>query len=264
MTQFQPCDKCDNGYIYVTNSSGERAVQRCKCYTDYLLKARLDMVLSRSGLSVDALIGTPDKGYFPIEEYQGRDAAGNLPKVKKYVERFADRFKGVHLYLWGDNGTQKSTVATWIMVQLGLRGYQVRTVLMTDLINLLMDENFDEEKEGRVKDLREADFLFIDDAFDAVRKQTLYKSGYQLSFIDTFLRMRLERTPRATIFTSNVPVGSIEDSFGKSIRTLIERNVHVLHFTDYVSAGQDPMDIFADNFEEEKGEREIKLWTPQQ
>ena len=37
----------------------------------------------------------------------------------------------------------------------------------------------------------ECDFLIIDDSFDK-KKATIFKSGYQIPFLDEFLRTRLE------------------------------------------------------------------------
>jgi hypothetical protein len=84
--------------------------------------------------------------------------------------------------------------------------------------------------------LKLVDFLVIDDAFDP-RKSTLYKSGYQFGFLDTFLRYRLETLGRAICFTSNVPVEEIAKSWTPSIASLVQRSVPApMEFTDWLSA----------------------------
>jgi len=107
---------------------------------------------------------------------------------------------------------------------------------MADLLSLLQTETYNHGTESKaVASLRQVDFLVIDDAFDA-RKSTLYKSGYQFSFADTFLRYRLETACKATCFTSNVPVGEISKSWTPSIASLVQRSVHTpMEFRDYIT-----------------------------
>jgi DNA replication protein DnaC len=107
---------------------------------------------------------------------------------------------------------------------------------MADLLSLLQTETFNSGTESdSINTLRSVDFLVIDDAFDP-KKSTLYKSGYQFSFLDTFLRYRLETLSRATCFTSNVPVEEIVKSWTPSIASLVMRSVPTpMEFTDYMT-----------------------------
>jgi DNA replication protein DnaC len=171
-----------------------------------------------------------------IEQYKGEDKFENIPKIKKYITEF-ERFRNVNLYFWSrGNASQKTTIAKNIIVELSLKGYTCQFILMADLLSLLQTETFNSGTESdSINMLRSVDFLVIDDAFDP-KKSTLYKSGYQFSFLDTFLRYRLETLNRATCFTSNVPVEEIVKSWTPSIASLVMRSVPTpMEFTDYMA-----------------------------
>jgi DNA replication protein DnaC len=181
----------------------------------------------------DAGIITPP---YTIEQYRGEDKHENLPKIKKYINEF-ERFKNVSLYFWSHgNASQKTTIAKNIIVELSLKGYTCRFILMADLLSLLQTETYNNGTESKlINKFRTVDFLVIDDAFDP-RKSTLYKSGYQFGFLDTFLRYRLETLNKATCFTSNVPIADIDKSWTPSIASLIKRNISVpMEFSDYMT-----------------------------
>ena len=102
---------------------------------------------------------------------------------------------------------------------------------MSDLVKLLSQESF-EDNDHYLERCRNSDFLIIDDSFDK-KKVTIYKSGYQIPFLDTFLRSRLENDRKATCFTSNTSALNIdEETFGKNLKNLILRTVHEFRFDD--------------------------------
>jgi len=188
---------------------------------------RLNLLLKQAGIT------QPE---FKLTDYKGEDEAQNLPKIKKYISEF-ERFKTVNLYLWSKgNSSQKTTVAKNIIMELLLLGYECQFVLMADLLTLLQKETFgDDAIAEEINRLRLVDFLVIDDAFDS-KKATLYKSGYQFSFLDTFLRYRMETVNKATCFTSNVPISEIGKTWTASIMSLVERSVPTpMEFSDYLN-----------------------------
>ena len=188
---------------------------------------RLNLLLKQAGIT------HPEHG---LGEYQGEDAPQNLPKIKKYIAEF-EKFKSVNLYLWSHgNSSQKTTVAKNIILELSLQGYECLFTLMADLLSLLQKEAFSEgELSGQVERLRAVDFLVIDDAFDP-KKSTVYRSGYQFSYLDTFLRYRMETANKATCFTSNIPIDKIGEMWTPSIMSLVERSVPTpMEFGDYLS-----------------------------
>lgn len=156
--------------------------------------------------------------------YKGQDLAKNVPKLQMYVDRFEKKYKHINLYLWSIlNGTQKSTVARWICRRLIERGFTAHFILMGTLTKALTRRGYDDQDEWLLDTVATVDFLVVDDAFDP-KKVTLYKSGYQIPFLDEFLRQRLEMDRRATCFTSNVCVDSVE-GFGPSLASLVKRSV---------------------------------------
>jgi len=188
---------------------------------------RLGLLLKQAGIT------EPE---YRLDQYQGADERQNIPKIKQYAAEF-ERFKNIHLYLWSSgNSSQKTTVAKNIILELSLQGYECQFILMADLLSLLQKESYSGgDLTEQVERLRTVDFLVIDDAFDP-KKATVYKSGYQFSFLDTFLRYRLETVRKATCFTSNIPVNEINKKWTDSIMSLIERHVPwPMEFTDYLN-----------------------------
>jgi hypothetical protein len=175
--------------------------------------------------------------------YRGSDTPGNIVKLSTYIDRMLHprndhdkRFRSISLYLWSrKNGTQKSTVARWIGRQLIKGGLTSHMVLMSDLAVALTRKGFEDEDGWLLERLDAVDLLIVDDAFDP-KKITLYKSGYQLPFLDTFLRRRLEGLKKGICFTSNVPVTEIGSIFGQSIQALVKRSApDPMEFNDEIN-----------------------------
>ena len=212
----------------------DEAATICSCREqekhDLLLKARAE----RSGLP------TPK---FSPEDYIGKKSFNELRKLKYIVSNF-DKVCEAHFYVWGDNSTQKTTMTCWAGAELLLRKHSVGYITMDALIKGLQLENYPEEGGNKSsfssQELMGKEFLIIDESFDDT-KVLLYKSGYQISFLDGFLRERLERVRASTLFISNKPVESIIDKFGKSIQELVTRSTvgNVLHFQDKVDLNTD-------------------------
>lgn len=157
-----------------------------------------------------------------FENYIGTDRTF-VSRFHTFCEKFDEKFYDKHLYLWSkEHGTQKTTMASIIAKELLKKGKSVRFTLMGDLISLL--SKLDTEDDEQVKSMQECDFLVVDDSFDK-KKCTIYRSGYQLGFLDRFLRQRLEVDRKATCFTSNMSPDSIEsECFGDNLKTLIQRS----------------------------------------
>lgn len=178
---------------------------------------------------------------YRLKDYKGTDAAGNIPKLQRYVKEFSEKFNSASLYFWSKfNATQKSTTAKAIIEELkdlyaenSLSEFQGEFVVANVLMNDLKNEDYDEKSAERVKQYLAADLLVIDDAF-AKDKVTLYKSGYQISFLDSFLRDRIDYKKKATIFTSNIPVSEIAPLWGTSLGSLVDRAVYEMEFKDII------------------------------
>lgn len=240
MKKFESCGKCNDGWKYRVDKNGEENAIKCSCLTQYQKKESIRIKLEKANISTKALDFNLD------ETYIGPDVDGNIKKIKKYIEQFKEKYSKISLYFWSEeNSTQKTTVASIIGKELIIKGLKVRLILMDTLIKLLQDSSFDKDKEALLLDYSTADLLIIDDCFDKA-KMTVYKSGYQFAFIDSFLRHRMEVATKATIFTSNVNQSSIGQAFNISIEKLVKRNTYAMEFKDSIELKNDfnPEDIW--------------------
>jgi hypothetical protein len=172
-----------------------------------------------------AATGIDDLPQYGLDTYIGEDNSKNIPKLKKYCDEFNAKFANVHLYLWSKvNGTQKSTCAKDIIVRLARKGIQGYFILMDDLLHRLMKAERDETVEAKIKIWQVAPFLVIDECFTK-GQVTLFSTGYQKAFLNTFLKTRLEVNRFATCFTANVPIDEIGEMWGPSLQSLINRSV---------------------------------------
>jgi hypothetical protein len=169
---------------------------------------------------------------YGLDTYVGEDRFNNIPKLKKYCDEFKIKFLHIHLYLWSRiNGTQKSTCAKDIIVRLARQGVKSKFVLMDNLIKTLLDAERDDESKQKAKEWSAVDFLVIDECFSK-EQVTLFKSGYQLAFVNTFLKERLEVSRRATCFTANIPIEDIGKEWGAGIQSLVDRSIPTPMFFD--------------------------------
>lgn len=240
MKKFNSCEHCHNGWKYRVDKNGEETAIKCSCLIQYQKEELIKIKLEKANISTKTISFNLDTTYI------GPDIDENIPKLTKYIDQFEDKYSKISLYLWSEkNSTQKTTVASIIGKELIMKGFKVKLILMDTLIKLLQDSSFDKEKELLLDQYSKADLLIIDDCFDRA-KMTIYKSGYQFAFIDSFLRHRLEVATKSTIFTSNVCPTTIGQSFNISIEKLINRNVYPMEFKDSIELKNDfnPEDIW--------------------
>ena len=216
MKQFIPCSNCQQGYIYSLDS-----VIKCECLKHYQSEILFQLRLEKAGIKDFNLT---------FDNYKGKDAAGNLIKLKKYCYNSLSTYRyNSHLYLTGINGTQKSTLAKIILfncIDFGLTG---KFILMNQLMDVICNPMADEQDREKISFLKTCDVLVIDDCFSA-KKVTLYKNSrdYQMSFLDSFFRERLEVNKRNTIFTANVKIDEIEkNGFSYDIMNLLKREIQI-------------------------------------
>lgn len=177
-----------------------------------------------------------------LDDYLGKDTPGNIPKLRRYVQEFETKYFKHSLYIWSRfNSTQKTTTARAVLK--GIKDtygdkFSCFFVLANTLMNDLKNYDFDDDAKKRVEFYKDVDFLIVDDAFTG-DKVTKYSSGYQTSFLDTFLRERLEVKRRATCFTSNIPIKEIGQYWGPSIEALVNRTSFAMEFNDVLGKDTD-------------------------
>jgi hypothetical protein len=201
----------------LVDRDGEELAVPTPEWKEYLAMLKINRYLSAAGIG-----GIPQYG---LDTYTGGDRGKNIPKLKKYCDEFDTKFNRVHLYLWSEvNGTQKSTCAKDIIFRLARKGIQGYFVLMDDLLHLLVKAERDEDANAQVRLWQSSLFLVIDECFTK-GQVTLYASGYQKAFLNTFLKTRLEINRLATCFTANTPIGEIGKIWGPGLQSLISRSI---------------------------------------
>lgn len=223
MVKFVPCRTCalkegpQAGYYYV-EVEGKTFIKECSCHKRWEEEQKVSRRLKEANLW--------DSDY-SIDDYVGEVSKEDALALVQYINDFKEKFHNKMLYMYGYNSTQKTTLAQWVGKSLVEKGFSVYYTLMESLsVALTPDFNDDSEvKKELVKKALEADLLIVDEAFDK-SKLTLYKSGYQIPFIDRFIRERFEINKKAIIFISNKEPTQIEEQgFGLSLESLIKRNV---------------------------------------
>ncbi len=237
-----PCTECDRGYTLVGSS-----IEKCQCLKSWSQEYLLTAKCLKAGLNEEDL-------KYDIATYIG---GKELPTaIDTYLLSFDYQglTRSTSMRFFGDVDTQKSTVARYMCRELIKKGHSVRFILMNDLINLLMKQNdFTEDVKANalleIDAILKTDFLVIDESFDSERI-TIYKSGYQIPFLTTFLKRRLEVVKNSTVFISNKRSETIEEEgFTKAIQSLIIRECLLLEFKDslhkqHAVAPKNFLDIF--------------------
>jgi DNA replication protein DnaC len=162
--------------------------------------------------------------YDPDRDYVGKVPAGleTVARLKKYVENWP-RTKDAVIYLGGANGTQKTTLASWMAARIS-RLDDVAYVRMGDLVRELNDQ-FDDEAIERCARLASVGFLVIDEAFDREKTQ-MWTSGKQLPALESFLKRRVEDYGLGMVFISNQSISDVKkNGFSESIANFVEREV---------------------------------------
>ena len=226
MEEFIPCRKCANvlgpkpGFVY-SSKLGEwiedgQFVKECDCHQRYR-ERKLAILRAKNS---DIWENPPDIK----DTYKGNKSIDYKNQFITYISNFK-KFKDRVVYMHGPNGTQKTSLAMWGGSELLKQGWKVQYILMYKLIDLLTASfNKKEEYEIILNKLKAADLLIIDEAF-AKDKVLVYKSGYQLSFIDSFLRERIDVNKKGTLFISNKKSNQImTEGFGFSLQDLVTRN----------------------------------------
>jgi len=224
MDKFISCRSCkDKSPIkgYILTKVGEHDILvECNCHKEWRLRKELIYKADTSNIwSSDSSLD------YSSDKYVGQISKENVNKLIKYIDRYDNEIvRSSVLYLWGPNGTQKTTLAHWIGLSLLKKNYTVKYITMQMLVKLLHDFEGREEKDKEVDFLHEVDCLIIDESFNK-DKVTLYKSGFQQPFIETFLKERIETNKKGIIFVSNTnPHEIVKHGFSDSIQNFVIRN----------------------------------------
>jgi len=180
---------------------------------------------------------------YTIDSYRGIDNNKNKDKINKYISKFNDKYNSVNLFFSGEPGTQKTTLAKYILCSLLRQKKNGYYIIANDLFNTLTNSERNEEAREKLKELITKDILIIDE-FDE-SKITLYNSDWKQKFILPFLKIRLETVRKATIFISNKLPTELGEKFDGAIQDLIVRETSgsVLIFNDNYAKYKDNIKI---------------------
>lgn len=232
---FEPCGKCNDGWVI---DDSEEAAEKCDCLIVYQAQMTSRIKREKAGIADHER---------SVNDLHLKDAS-LLLKLKHYSDNLTLKMaKGCHLYFHGHNNSSKTYSAKSVLYDACAKGLDCKFIIMGDLVDLISDGFANDEKKKEIDSILSCSLLVIDDAFDK-DKILIYKSGYQLSFLDRFLRRRIESLGLNTIFTSNVPIEEIESNgFSYDIQNLIERSVKLrgglMEFKDTFVSEEHDIDI---------------------
>lgn len=227
--KFIPCEKCKNnseglppGYYWA--SPDKKLAAECECHYKWEIQSQGEKLFKHYGFNEKYWNYNP-------RSYVGTKSLADKNRLMNYILQFEENpeVRKLLVYMYGPNGTQKTSLANFVGKSLILKGFVVRYILMNNLIKDLQDMEFNEDIKAKVEKFNEADLLIIDEAMDK-SKLTLYKSGYQQSFIDTFVRDRIQAKNKGILFISNVHPDKIaEQGLSVSIQDFIQRECKINH-----------------------------------
>jgi DNA replication protein DnaC len=222
MKEFTPCRKCSEGrfpgYILI-----DGLLNPCNCYKKWHEENIVRVRAQKANIVL------PDN-YNIDTSYLGTKSIDSVKRLKTFLSKLdsddqetKDKLLKTTLYFYGPNGTQKTTVANWFGTELIKREYKVKYILMNNLIKLLVDYERSEEAQLEIEKIKKCDAIILDEALDQ-HKITIYKSSYQIPFLDSFLREVIGN--KIILFVSNVNIKDIDENyFSSSIKDLVTRNV---------------------------------------
>lgn len=175
--------------------------------------------------------------------YKGPDKNDNLLKLKKFCDEFDTKFSSFNLFFHGLPGTQKTTLAKYMLFRLIQQGKSGYYILVNDYIQLAEDSIRDEEKRKKLQRINNVDLLVLDE-FDE-EKIIMYSSNWKESNLFPQIKYRLEAVKKSTIFCSNKKVENLGDKFQGAIQNLIERETlsGVFTFEDTYVKFREKIDI---------------------
>lgn len=253
---FVPCEKCkgkgisgkSDGYIYNT---ADNTLYECQCHKNFAKEEQLFYKMSRAGFDTSDF----SMKYKPVLDirldakdtphYVGSKSRDSVDKIIKFKKLYTSvkpkdnesfdtwqRFHNCMIYVYGPNGTQKTSVINWLAREILSSDSEynhIKYFTMNDFIKDLVKESSwkaADDNDGSFTDslLSKIDILVLDESFDK-EKVTLFKSGYQIPFLDTFLRKWMSSN-KSIIFISNVSPDLIEaNGYSASIEDFVTRNI---------------------------------------
>jgi DNA replication protein DnaC len=161
-----------------------------------------------------------DREYWTLtfNDWKGDEVAKNL--VVSYLEKLDNAYdKGVGIVLWGNHGTGKTMLSSFILKKAMISKRSIRFITMGELTDLFRRKIEDKEAEIFYEDkVKNVDFLCIDNLGSEYVPQTT-NNTYTLSQYDTLARHR-KRNLLPTILTTNLDQGDFIRQYGPAVSSL--------------------------------------------
>lgn len=165
-----------------------------------------------------------------FEDYHDKNISGvKDEKIKKFLKKVVADFESLMhcnggFYLFGNNGTGKTTAMNIILIEALKQRYDVFCTDIQELSTVFTDGWKDESEKARYENMIEVDFLGID---DIGKEFNFNKLGIQL--FEQLVRFRSKRN-KFTIITSNNDKDDVQRLYkSKGLSSLLE-NFVVVHF----------------------------------
>ncbi len=242
MNEFISCGKCDSqGYI-VENG----IAKQCTCKKEYLETLQMKIKLVESNLIYEETSYSEIKRLldYDLSQYKGKLSLQNVNRVQKYLDNFETRYNSLSFYFYGKQGTQKTTIAKYILTELLRRNYITYYIHAKELIDIIMASDRDDEKKALLDKILRVDCLCLDE-WEA-SKLGLYQSGYKQAMLTSPLKIRLENIRKTTIFISNSSIDEMRKSqLGDTLGDLVERETQYgyFEFNDYYGDYREKLDL---------------------
>lgn len=235
MIEFKACRKCHHtkgpipeGYYQSSVKNPRTGVEvptiiECEHHKVWREKTAAEKKFIANGFNKDFFD-------YSLDDYLGQKSLTNITRLIKYVSCFRndkelrDKAKKSVIYLYGPNGTQKTTIGNWIGSELSKVNISCKYVLMKKIIDELWNSQRDEDSKAYIESLLKCDVLVIDEAFSK-DKIHLWQSGNQIGYIDEFLRERLNENKGIVFISNNSPDEIEAQGFSHSIHDLVNREL---------------------------------------
>jgi hypothetical protein len=144
--------------------------------------------------------------------------SNDIDRIHMLRQHFSELLKGKCFYITGRFSTQKTTLVQWIGLETFRRGYTAYYENMHNFIKNLVPMGFndlDKHKEYYDKVLA-VDILILDNVFDKMRTNI---QSFQLPYIESTLRDRIEQKKKAVVFVTGLSV--VKDPMFDSLENFV-------------------------------------------
>jgi DNA replication protein DnaC len=134
----------------------------------------------------------------------------------------------VNMCLYGANGAGKSFLSSLIVKEAYRLRYSSYMTTLASMIDLNFKGNKSQDDYERIKFIKSADFLVIDE----IGKETFTKTSSNIALLEETLRNAV-KTGQVVILCTNLPLeeeGGLYEQYGASIQSLIEGSYVKIEF----------------------------------